>query len=72
MSVEKQHVQAHNFSLKTFRVLYRWYMSRLSSISHVWGDRNSSHLSPDYLANPLADRIRLDDADCDRIFFIEA
>ena len=54
--------------LKSFWTLYIWSLARIPHISHVWCDRNLPHLSPDYLGNPLADRIRINDDDCDRTF----
>jgi hypothetical protein len=64
-----RYVYAHNFSLKIFRILHPWYIPRISHISYVWCDHPIPFLPPPHLANPLADRIRLDDADCDRLIF---
>lgn len=63
---QKSHSQTDDRTFKIFRIFHPWHISRIPHISNVRCDRNSLHLPPDYLANSLADRIRLDDADCDR------
>ena len=55
-----------NLFTKIFRLLRLWHIPDIPNISDVWRDRNPPHLSPAHLANPLADRIRINDIDCDR------
>jgi hypothetical protein len=49
-----------------FYILHLRHIFRISHISHVWRDRPFPLLPPSHLANPLADRIRINDADSDR------